>query len=492
MRRTLFFVMWLALPVRAGQGSPEVSYQLKYDLAQPARIMVTLQAKDVGAGERTFVMPRAIPMGYSNQPYDRFVQNLRALDKDGNQIEVERGDGPRWRVGRAGGHLSRIEYEVDLAAMERQILSGGDSSRARPGYVYLLGYSVFGFLEGEENSSMRVEVTGPPGWPVCSTLSASSACSRGRAEATAKNFYALADSQILLGENFSWEEVKTSQSAPLRVAIYAELDVDRAGIRSASREAYQALLAYFGSAPFPAYTAVFEFVQPVSAEHTYGFSMEHLESATFCLQPERALTPQSGPREVNVFRVNIAHHMAHAWVPKRAYGQGYFPFSWELAPAHDSIWFSEGFGQYAALDALADMQPAAERTAYLDRMLELRYRSTLREMPRFLLEMPLEQLSYRGSYLYSEDFRIGRTLFSRGALMAAEMDARIRARTKNARRMRDAFRYLVAWSIRNQRAFRIEELPGIFQQATGVDTGDILQKWLGPVREGMVPPRPLP
>ena len=36
--------------------------------------------------------------------------------------------------------------------------------------------------------------------------------------------------------------------------------------------------------------------------------------------------------------------------------------------------------------------------------------------------MPLLELSRVGSLMYSEDFRTGRTLFSKGALMAEEYD----------------------------------------------------------------------
>jgi predicted metalloprotease with PDZ domain len=85
--------------------------------------------------------------------------------------------------------------------------------------------------------------------------------------------------------------------------------------------------------------------------------------------------------------------------------------------------------------------------------------------------------------LYSEDFRIGRTVFSRGALMAEEMDSFIRKETNGQKRLRDALRYLVAWSAREKRAFRIEELPVIFKAATGVDTRPILEKWLAPMND---------
>jgi predicted metalloprotease with PDZ domain len=180
---------------------------------------------------------------------------------------------------------------------------------------------------------------------------------------------------------------------------------------------------------------------------------------------------------------NIAHHIAHAWIPKRACGENYFPFQWELAPMIDTIWFSEGFGQYAATDALADALPQEQRIAFHERLLDMRFRDTLKAMPAFLKRIPLVELSHTASTLYSVDFRVGRTVFSRGGLMAAEMDALIKEKSQGQKRLRDALRYLVEWSAREKRGFRVEELPEIFQKATGVDTRGVLEKWLAPMPE---------
>jgi len=72
-------------------------------------------------------------------------------------------------------------------------------------------------------------------------------------------------------------------------------------------------------------------------------------------------------------------------------------------------------------------------------------------------------------------------LFSRGALMAAEMDDAIRAQTNGQKSLRDALRHLIAWTSKNHRAFRVEELPQIFREATGVDTSVILNRHLQPL-----------
>jgi predicted metalloprotease with PDZ domain len=95
--------------------------------------------------------------------------------------------------------------------------------------------------------------------------------------------------------------------------------------------------------------------------------------------------------------------------------------------------------------------------------------------------MSLVELSQVASTRYSEDFRTGRTVFSRGGLMAAEMDDHIRRASRGEKSLKDALRHLVAWSLKTRRAFDIEELPVLFSIATGVDTREILQKWLKPM-----------
>jgi predicted metalloprotease with PDZ domain len=151
-----------------------------------------------------------------------------------------------------------------------------------------------------------------------------------------------------------------------------------------------------------------------------------------------------------------------------------------MAPIIDTIWFNEGFARYAAIEALAEAMQEKESQDYRRQQLE-RLRGIVDSAPPFLRKMSLDDLSRAGSFLYSDDFRVGRNLFSRGALMAAEMDDLIRAKTQGNKSLRDALRYLLDWSEHNHRAFRTEELPLIFREATGVDTKNILERWVKPL-----------
>jgi predicted metalloprotease with PDZ domain len=469
----------LATFVTAAAPPGPVLYRLTLDKAGDSTISISMTLPDATAGPVTLVIPRAVPMGYSQQLYDRYVSDVSARGPDDVPISVERKDGSRWQVGAAGARVRQITYRVDLARMERELLSATDSSRARPGYAGILGYSVFGYLEGWEGRAVRLEVEAPPDWPVFTTLAPVAPPAHGRTTADAPDFYALADSQVTMGPGLTVTRLESR--VPLYLSAYAEGAADLPFTGSLVARAMNALVDYFGSAPFAHYSAVLELLKPVSSEHGYGFSMEHLSSSHYCLEVDAAVTPAWPEAQRRRALYNFAHHIAHAWVPKRAYGEGYFPFTWELAPIIDSIWLSEGFARYLAIEALADGMPDTDASEYRKTMRDSQ-RATLADIPAFIREMPLVDLSRIASTRYSEDFRTGRTLFAKGALLAAELDEHISQASGGKKRFRDAATYLMRWSEEHRRGFRIDELPGIFEQATGVRTHEVWDRWLGPRR----------
>ena len=195
-------------------------YRVSYTEPGSDRIQVRLDAPDMFPGPQVFVIPRAIPMGYGEQPFDRFVSEVKAYDAKGGALPVSRGDGPRWQVGDDESTLSRIEYMMDIRQMEREILSAADTSKVRPDYLSLLGYSVFGYLEGFKDQPIQLNVQVPSDWPVMSTLTPEAPPPKGTTGGHAANFYALADSQIVAGPALS--AIKLQSTVPLFLALYAE------------------------------------------------------------------------------------------------------------------------------------------------------------------------------------------------------------------------------------------------------------------------------
>lgn len=470
-RLVLTLLVAVAATRPAAAQSDPVRYQVRYARAGDAAVAIELSWTPPLAAARALVMPRAIPMGYGEQRYDAFLRDVTA-HAEGGGTAAERDEGPRWRLP-AG--TTRVSYTVDLVALERTIHAASDQSRVRDGYLGALGYSLFAFVDGFESRPARLRVEGPAGWPVFVTLAPRWPLAPGAVDAEAADFYALADAQIAMGPRLEVARLTTSP-VPVYFASYAEGPVDTARAGRLARTAFERVAAYFGTVPFAHYTLHQELLTPISPAHEYGMSMEHLGSSTYYLAASAGLTAASSADDDARVLYNYAHHIAHAWVPKRAYGQGYFPFQWELAPVLDSIWFAEGFGQYAAIQAVAAGAP--DPAAFREGMLQRRFRANLTSAPPFLRRLPLVELSRVASTRYAEDFRTGRLVFSRGGLMAAAIDDRIQQRTRGAKSLRDALRHLVAWTAREQRAFTLDELPALLREATGVDVADVMAAWL--------------
>ena len=471
----LLIVVTSAAAAAAQPAPAAVSYEFRYAAGGDDTVSVSL-AWDVPLDDaRALVMPRAIPMGYGEQRYDAFVSDLSATSASGATSVPAREEGPRWRL--AAG-TTRVTYRVDLRRLEREVHAASDQSRVRDGYLGALGYSVFAFVDGFEARPVRLRVQGPPGWPVVSTLSPRWPVAATSMDTTADDYYALADGQIVMGPKVELRRLATVP-VPLYLVSYAEGPVDLDRVARLATTAFTRVVDYFGTVPFAHYTLHQELLTPISPAHEYGMSMEHLGSSTYYLAASAGLTAASTAADDARVLYNYAHHIAHAWVPKRAYGHGYFPFQWELAPVLDSIWFAEGFGQYAAIVAVGTGAP--NPAAFRAGMLARRFQTNVTSAPAFLARLPLVELSRVASTRYAEDFRTGRLVFSRGGLMAAAIDERIQSATEGAKSLRDALRYLVAWTAREKRAFTLDELPGLFREATGVDVRTVVDAWLQPL-----------
>jgi predicted metalloprotease with PDZ domain len=425
----------------------------------------------------TLIVPRTYPGGYTQVPYDSFVENVRAVSQSGQTAKcIKEAHGPRWKIGEKGDDIVSIEYQVDLPKMEKELRSSVDSSKVRPGYVGLLGYSIFGYVDGLETSPIALKISAPAGWPVFATLNPNGTDLRSNGSAQAADYYALADSEVFLGPDFKLRKFDGKVSLVMVVHAEGEEDLDADG--KLAREALDRVQEYFGDTPFSAYTVQLEILPP-SPGHECNFGQEHTDSGTFCLSTDKAITTNTSLKDRRNTLFFYAHHMAHSWIPKRAYGVGYRPIMWELAPISDTVWFNEGFGRYAALEALVDGMAEADGRAARSRQLTFLH-SILDSAPPFIRDMPLVTLSREASVLYTVDFRTGMNTFARGALMAAEMDDRIRSETKGKKSLREGLRALLAWSNQNQKPFQIQEISALILSGTGVNVSDIQEHWMAP------------
>lgn len=253
--------------------------------------------------------------------------------------------------------------------------------------------------------------------------------------------------------------------SPFYLTMYSESPkADKELIGELGLDILNQLHAYFGFTPMPHYTMHLEYLIPLSKNHGYGFWMEHMNSMTGFSDTSNVITKD------NFRALSIAHHMGHSWIPLRSYGEGYRPFTWEVAPLIETIWFNEGFIWYAA----------GHEVLEIERLIGF-FENVVSTAPDFISKLSLKELSLLGSTQYGQDFRIGRNLFSRGGLFAHDLNQYIKEESDGEKSFKDALLAIYNWSQLNNRAFKYDEFPVIISYGIGIDITELWEKWNKPV-----------
>jgi predicted metalloprotease with PDZ domain len=451
----------------------QVHYTLSYKDSSSRRIAVSIEPDTPLTTPVSFVMPRSVPGNYGIVKYDAFVEGLVAICTDGKSrpfIKSSAG-APRWRLTDSNVIVKSIDYAVNLQKMDESIHAASDKSITRKDFAGLLNYSVLGWVDDLDRQPVRFTVTSFPSWPIFSTLVPSVDPAKGRLELSAADYYSLADAQTFIGPAFRVKEYKGL--VPLYVADYTEVGqefLDDYGWQETT--SMSILKDYFGELPFDKYTVLFCNVVPRPDDEPGSFGMEHLQSSTFFGDTGQVRTGKLPEKELWLRMPTYLHHMAHSFIPLRCYGDAYRPYVQEIPPVINNIWFNEGFMWYIVYDTLKQQE-------WLDYFERVVYSG-----PPNIRQLSLAQLSQTASTQYAEDFRLGMAVYSRGALMAKEINDYVRKQTGGKESMRTIYRWLYEWSVKNRRPFSLGEFPGLLQAATGVDVSAICAKWQAPVVSG--------
>jgi predicted metalloprotease with PDZ domain len=456
----LLFVSLFSLRVKA-----QVGYSIEYKDNSSSRLKVTIRPTQKIKTTFAFIMPRSVPGAYSMIHYDSFIEGLTAIGSNGEKLAIPKNgnDAPRWTCTDTSKFIHHIEYEIDLAKMERRLVSA-DASIIRPGFVGILNYSILGWIEGTEEQSVECSVSTIDQWPIFTTNEPKVQMAKGALSFNAKNYFELSDGQLFMGPKLRVKEFKGL--VPLFIASYCQTgdeyldDYGTQGTRS-----LEILNEYFGELPFKQYSILIRKALPLEPGTVPALGMEHLQSSTFMGDTSEFRPGPMSQQDIIATMPTYLHHMGHAFIPLRCYGDAYRPHVKEIPPIINNIWFNEGFMWFLPSETLPS-----------DDWKKIFYRNTFEANPQ-IKKMRLQELSQEASLMYGSDFRLGKAVFSRGASMAIEMNMYLKEKTGGKKSMKDVMRFLYYWSKENKRPFTMEEFPLLINKACGVDLTYIYNKW---------------
>jgi predicted metalloprotease with PDZ domain len=458
----------------AGRAFSQLTYQLSYPDSSKKLLYIKIIFKTPVADPFRFIMPRFIPGNYEGKNYERYVGGLEAVATDSSVVTMREDlNGPRWYSNRKNKKpVAFIRYTVDIDRMEKEEPTSTDASVIRPGYAGLLNYSIFGFVQGFETQPLILKISTFDSWPIFSTIAPKADPQKGSYEFNCSSYYQLADGQTLMGPALRLKQYKGL--VPIFIADYSEGNPDY--LDDIGWEAVTSLSIlndYFKTVPFANYTVVKQHVKPQPGREEDANAMEHLNSCTLPsdLRNIHSKPMDSAQRFTEIF--GILHHMGHAYIPLRCYGDQYKPYVTEFPAFIKTIWFNEGFIWFLCGDAMKDKGWVSF------------YESDMQYEPMELKQMGLFDLSQLASLQYGDDFRIGVAIASRGANMASEINTYLLAKTDGQKSMKDVFQYLYQWAQTAKRPFAVDEFPKLVMQATGVNIGTIYEKWQLPLNDAV-------
>ncbi len=477
--KTQILTVCLAALCGVAQAQNPIAYQLRYSQSAAGMVLVAVTLPEPVKAPASLVMPRTYPGGYEQVPYDSFVTGVAAFRAWRKTLRVAKdADGPRWSLGQPRRHrpANRIP-RGHRAAWRRRFSTPFQHPRFAQATSDCWDILSSPTWTVSRIASIELRVDAPRDGP-CSPPSARGAATRGRLVGKRRDYYALGRFRNAHGPRSPGDR-RLPGKIPLVMAIYAEgaggSEHWKAGWRARRSTACRTISATRHSRNTPSNWNCCGRSPVTTTTSARSIRTAELSASRWMPRSPRNRPPSNRPAT----RFNYAHHMAHCWIPKRAYGAGYRPFTWEMTPVIDTIWFNEGFGDTPPSQRwrghARGRRQGVSRSANWPRCAELWIPPR-----RSCAECRCAVLSREASFLYAEDFRTGMNVFARGALMAAEMDDRIRARTDGKKSLRDALRWLLRWSAENRKPFQVEDLPRYFATATGVDVGDILERWMSP------------
>ncbi len=413
------------------------------------------------ADEVDITMPAWCPGSYLIRDYARYVRDLSA-EADGKPAPVRKLDKQTWRIAARGAREIVVRYAIyghDLTVRTNHI----DGEHA-----FLHGPATFVYPASQRDVPIEVELAFPESWVMVTAAELVTAC-----KIRAASIDELFDQPIHLGPTRMYP---VPARVPVRIAIWGtrapggmfdeqRLVTDLAAIVDDH-------VARFGVAPFREYTFIL-----MLTHDGYG-GLEHRASSVNLYNPHFAATRKSYEGLLEL----LSHELFHAWNGKRIAPKPLFEFDYSREAYTPCLWVMEGVTSHYDRFALRSSGRITAKS-YLEKVLDDYAR--LQATPG-RARQSLEQSSFDAWIkLYKPDESNVNTTVSyylKGGLVMFGLDLRIRRLTRNTRSLDDVLRAL--WQRYGEpRVPYPDELQPVFEEAAGVELGDIFEQQIRGTRD---------
>ncbi|MEQ9105265.1 MAG: PDZ domain-containing protein [Rhodothermales bacterium] len=328
---TLAHAVLLAHTVCAGEPTPSVEYELRFDRIEHHEADVRATFSGLDAGKPVELrMSRTSPGRYAMHEFAKNVYDVVATDEAGRTLRIERPNPYQWNV---VGHSGTVHVRYTLFADR----ADGTYSSLDRTHAHLNMPATILWARNMDAAPIRIRFVRPhPEWTIATQL----VPTNDPETFTAPDLAYLLDSPTEMAalEWHTWTVDDGTRQSEHRIALHHTGSVQEGEAFARNvRAIVDAQWNVFGELPahdFGTYTFIVCYMP-----HAVGDGMEHRNS-TVVTNPN-PLTPD-GLSNLGT----MSHEYFHQWNVERIRPADLEPFDFEAENMTDLLWFAEGFTSY--------------------------------------------------------------------------------------------------------------------------------------------------
>ena len=442
-------ILFLLFSIATLAQKSSLVYTIKMDNPEWHFFHVQLTCKGIKKEFIDFKMPAWTPGYYQKMDFAKNLEQLKATDETGKELQWEKTNDNTWRVSSNNSNTVNLSYEIKTV---RPFVATAyvDETRA-----YILPAAVFLHVDKMINHPVQVKVVPESKWNRVAT--GLDSLPGKKFTYTAPDFDILYDSPILVGNLEELTPFKIRGITHRFIGLKLG-DFDREQFILDLTKVVDAAVNIIGHIPYKNYTFI--------AIGSGPGGIEHLNNTTFGFNGSNFKNRDSYIRTLHF----LAHEYFHHYNVKRIRPIELGPFDYDKGSRTKMLWVSEGLSvyyEYMVVKRAGITTDAELFNAFRGNMVAF-------ENKPGKLYQTLEEASYEtwsdGPFGRTGD-EVNKTIsyYDKGPVVGLLFDFKIRQATNNKESLDDVMRFLYKeYYQKKKRGFTEEELKNAFEAVAGV------------------------
>ena len=295
---------------------------------------VTLIPDGLGADNSIYQFASIAPGTYQLMDIGRFVRSFKALDSEGNELDVKQISTNQWQLSEPAKTV-KIQYSIAETwdtPVDDHVVYNMSGTSLEEDHAFINHHCVVGYFHGMQSEELWIKLDHPEEWITGTPLTKNS-----EGYYTAPTYDFIVDSPLITGRLTSASiDVEGTQ---VDVFTYSKTDMIKSeDILMDLEDILFAASKFTKGLPVKRYVFLYHFedIDYGAWEHSYS-SIYAMKEAPF------------NPHRTRMFRSVAAHEFYHVVTPLNIHSELVEQFNYETPELSQHLWLYEGVTEWAAL-----------------------------------------------------------------------------------------------------------------------------------------------